>query len=64
MEKTDFLHGTWYAHMTLGEVLRRDGRPDEARSAVEAAVEAAEQKGHVVRTRLARELGARLNADT
>jgi class 3 adenylate cyclase/tetratricopeptide (TPR) repeat protein len=62
VETTDFLHGTWYAHMTLGEVLRRDGRPDEARRAVAAAVEAAEQKGHAVRTRLARELGARLDA--
>jgi ATP/maltotriose-dependent transcriptional regulator MalT len=56
VETTDFLHGTWYAHVTLAEVLRRDGRPDEARQTVADAVEAADEKGNVVRARLAREL--------
>jgi class 3 adenylate cyclase/tetratricopeptide (TPR) repeat protein len=56
VETTDFLHGTWYAHVTLAEVLRRDGRPDEARQAVADAVEAADDKGNVVRARLARDL--------
>jgi class 3 adenylate cyclase/tetratricopeptide (TPR) repeat protein len=56
VESTDFLHGTWYAHMTLAEVLQHGGRPDEARHAAAAAVDAADRKGHVVRARLARGL--------
>jgi tetratricopeptide (TPR) repeat protein len=56
VETTDFLHGVWYAHATLAEVLHRDGRSDEARRAVAAAVEAADEKGNIVRARLAREL--------
>jgi class 3 adenylate cyclase/tetratricopeptide (TPR) repeat protein len=56
VETTDFLHGTWYAHATLAEVLLRDGRSDEARQAVAAAVEAADEKGNIVRARLAHEL--------
>jgi tetratricopeptide (TPR) repeat protein len=56
VESTDFLHGTWYAHMTLAVVLQHGGRPDEAKHAVADAVQAAEAKGHVVRARLAREL--------
>ena len=56
---TDFLHGKWYALMTLAEVLQADGRRDEAREAVDGAVRAATEKGHAVRARLAGELGAR-----
>jgi class 3 adenylate cyclase/tetratricopeptide (TPR) repeat protein len=57
---TDFLHGKWYAHMTLAEVLGHDGRLDEAQRAVGDAVQAAEEKGHLVRAELARDLGSRL----
>jgi hypothetical protein len=60
VEPTDFLHGKWYAHMTLAEVLGHDGRLDEAQRAVGDAVRAAEEKGHLVRVELARDLGSRL----
>jgi hypothetical protein len=56
VEPTDFLHGKWYAYMTLAEVLGRDARVEDAQAAVEDAVRAAEEKGHLVRARLAREL--------
>jgi class 3 adenylate cyclase/tetratricopeptide (TPR) repeat protein len=59
VEPTDFLHGKWYALMKLAEVLQADGRRDEAHEAVEGAVRAATEKGHLVRARLAGELGAR-----
>jgi ATP/maltotriose-dependent transcriptional regulator MalT len=57
---TDFLHGHWYAWMTLGEVLQRAGRTDEAQVAAMNALRTAEDKGHLVRAGLARELGARI----
>jgi class 3 adenylate cyclase/tetratricopeptide (TPR) repeat protein len=60
VEGTDFLLGHWFAWMTLGEVLQRAGRADEAQAAVANAIKAAEEKGHLVRARLAKQLGARL----
>jgi class 3 adenylate cyclase/tetratricopeptide (TPR) repeat protein len=60
VDGTDFLHGHWYAWMTLGEVLQRAGRADEGQIAVSNAIKAAEEKGHLVRARLATQLGARL----
>jgi class 3 adenylate cyclase/tetratricopeptide (TPR) repeat protein len=60
VEGTDFLLGHWYAWMTLGEVLQRAGRTDEAKFAVANAIKAADEKGHLVRKRLATQLGARL----
>jgi len=61
---TDFLHGHWYAWMTLGEVLGHGQRMDEAQAAATRAIKAAEDKGHVVRANLARELGARFQVVT
>jgi class 3 adenylate cyclase/tetratricopeptide (TPR) repeat protein len=55
---TDFLHGHWYAWITLAEILQQAGRAEEARAAGANAVRAAEDKGHLVRAKLARELGA------
>ena len=57
---TDFLHGHWYAWMTLAEVLQLSGRADEAQVAAANAIRVAEDKGHLVRARLARELGSRI----
>ncbi len=57
---TDFLHGHWYAWMTLGEVLQLAGRGAEAQVAAANATKVAEDKGHLVRARLARELGVRV----
>ena len=57
---TDFLHGHWYAWMTLAEVLQLSGRADEAQAAAANAIRVAEDKGHLVRARLARELGSRI----
>jgi tetratricopeptide (TPR) repeat protein len=64
VDGTDFLHGHWYAWMTLGEVLGRARRLDEAQAATARAIKAAEDKGHLVRARLSRELGARLQLPT
>ena len=60
VEGTDFLLGHWYAWMTLGELLQLAGRADEALVAVANAIKVAEDKGHLVRARLARELGGRV----
>jgi class 3 adenylate cyclase/tetratricopeptide (TPR) repeat protein len=60
VESTDFLHGRWYALMTLAEVLQLAGRTEEAKPVVADAIRVAEEKGHVVRARLARDLVARL----
>jgi class 3 adenylate cyclase/tetratricopeptide (TPR) repeat protein len=60
VEGTDFLHGHWYAWMTLGEVLQLAGRAPEAQVAAANAIKVAEEKGHLVRARLARELGMRV----
>ena len=58
---TDFLHGHWYAWMTLAEVLQLSGRADEAQVAAANAIRVAEDKGQdLVRARLARELGSRI----
>jgi class 3 adenylate cyclase/tetratricopeptide (TPR) repeat protein len=59
VDGTDFLHGHWYAWMTLAEVLQQASRVDEARAAVTRAIAMAETKGHLVRAKLARDLGAR-----
>jgi hypothetical protein len=50
--------------MTLGEVLGHAQRVDEAQAAAARAIRAAEDKGHVVRAKLARELGARFQLMT
>ena len=60
VEGTDFLHGHWYAWMTLGEVLQLAGREAEAQVAAANAIKVAEEKGHLVRARLARELAVRV----
>jgi tetratricopeptide (TPR) repeat protein len=58
VDGTDFLHGHWYAWMTLSEVLQATGQHDDAKGAAANAVAAADSKGHLVRARLARELEA------
>jgi ATP/maltotriose-dependent transcriptional regulator MalT len=60
VESTDFLHGRWYALMTLAEVLQLAGRTEDAQPMVADAILVAEEKGHVVRAKLARDLVARL----
>ncbi len=60
VESTDFLHGRWYALMTLAEVLQLAGRTEDAQPVVADAIRVAEEKGHVVRAKLARDLVARL----
>ncbi len=60
VENTDFLHGRWYALMTLAEVLQLAGRTEAALPVVADAIRVAEEKGHAVRAKLARDLVARL----
>jgi ATP/maltotriose-dependent transcriptional regulator MalT len=56
VEPTDFLHLHWLAQMSLAEVLRLAGRPEEARPVAAQALRLAEEKEHLVRARRARDL--------
>jgi class 3 adenylate cyclase/tetratricopeptide (TPR) repeat protein len=61
VESGDFLHLRWHAQMSLAEVLHLLGNAEEARSAAQAAVAAAEEKGSVVAARAGRALLTRLD---